>query len=898
MSKFDHIPEKFGFYTGWSEGDGVALVRRDPATGRRLIERFPVEWYFCISHEDREKIPDDKWKSVLSRVRKAERCGSHWKLFIDKTARPFNVERVYSKIGEKDKWARSLYGPEPCWNFSIPQDRDHWDPVHSLVDLLQRLGATPLEADLSLLRRFLVDEDVPIQEDYGVCYFDFETDDRSGSFENIEGMRILSVAWDAVRPGVDEPDRGYLVLDEDTDEAEKRLLKEFIGAVKDYDVLAAWNSFGFDLPILFARSHQHGIRADWRKMLFADPLQVFRKRYLRQQITSYALDSVGEKVLGVRKINWRAEFAAAHPGVVPTFFNLWTHDRELLERYNRLDVEIMRRLEEKTAFLEIERAMNRAAGIFANDFTVSNKIDTMLMRRASRSDIRYATAWRVDKPKERGGEDDKYVGAYVIPPNVGMHTDVGVFDFKSLYPSMIRSFNISPETHVTDKSEESLMRLEQICVCPEVETNRGVRGGAIYRTDREGTISQLFSQTTERRGQYQKLQKKRIEEVKSKDDPLVRLYDNMAYAWKSLGLSMYGVIGHVGSRYYDVEMAESITISGQHFIKRTMEVAEDLGYQVIYGDTDSVFITLAKPGEYSNEEERRSLVLGRGEKLLADLQSTYAAELERFDCNPEWGCVQLEFEDVYDSMVIVTKKRYAGRMLLSKGSAVDHVEIKGFECMRSDYTERTRRLQREVLDAVLKCRAPASEIERYIVLKAYEEVKRGKLPIDDVRITKSIAKSLDRYKSAPLHVRLAREMQQAGNEFYIGMKVEYVVTDGNKEEVDPETKKKRKRQDGVLISDYDPARRPYDSTYYWDNIVYPATYRILRVCFPEHDWDKWSEKTRRRRKELVDRYTKWMNTGKPAEIQTAIDRIRENKGGTLGPDELQKLRNVWRKVTK
>lgn len=896
MSKFDHIPDKFGFYTGWSEGDGVTLMRRDPATGRRIKERFPVDWYFCISDEDRDKIPEKEWASVLKRVEKVERSGSYWKIFVPRETRSFNMKRVYDGIGEKENWAKALYSPEPCWSFSLPQDRDRWVPIHGLIDYLQRIGIEPLEADLTPLRRFLVDEDVPIQEEYSVCYFDFETDDRSGSFEHIEGMRVLSVAWEAERPGVPEPDRGFLALEDDTDESEKRFLKEFVGAVKGYDVLAAWNGFGFDFPILFARCHEMGLKVDWRKFLYADPLPVFRKRYLRQQMTSYALDSVGERVLGVRKIDWRGEFAAKHPGVPPTFFNLWTHDRELLERYNRLDVEIMRRLEGKTAFLAIERAMNRAAGIFVGDFTVSNKIDVMLMRRASRNDIRYATAWRVEKPKDKS-KRDKYVGAYVFPPKVGMYTDVGVFDFKSLYPSMIKSFNISPETHLKDRSEESLLRHERICVCPEVETDRGVKGGAVYKTDKQGMMSQLFTQTTERRGEYQKLQKKRIEEVKSKDDPLVRLYDNMAYAWKSLGLSMYGVMGHQGSRYYDVEMAESITLSGQHFIKKTEEVAKSHGYKVIYGDTDSVFITLAKPDDYGDEEQRRALVLRRGEKLLEDLQSCYAEELASFDCRAEWGCVQLEFEDVYDRIVIGTKKRYAGRMLLSKGSAVDHVEVKGFECVRSDNSERTRRLQREVLEAIFKSGATAADIERNIISKTYEEVKLGKLPLADVRVSKSISKALDKYKANSLHVRLAKQMQDAGREFYVGMKVEYVVTDGSKEEVDPKTKKKTKKQEGALVQDYEAKRLSYDPTYYWDKMIFPATHRILKICFPDHDWDRWSESTKRRRKELVDRFTKWMRTGKPADIQRAVDRIRENRGGVLGPDELQKLRGVWRSVT-
>lgn len=860
------------YLTGWGRGKELILVRRDPNTMKRVMDRVKVDWYFYISDQDYEKVESQAWDGWIRRgwCNRVERDPVHngwWRVYVDKTSRSVDLDKVFARMDNPDlrsRWSEPLTRPEPSRAFSFPKYRDSWGPVHKIVDRLEKLGVEPMEADLSPLRRFLVDNDVKFQQDYNVCFLDFETDDRKHISQK-EQSRILSVAWEGSCG-----DSGYMVLEEDSDESEKRFLKDFVAVLKDYDVLAAWNGDGFDFQMLIARCRVHRVGVNWRQWLWADPLPVFRKRFIRQQVTSYALDNVGEKVLGIKKIDWRPEFRKRHPGVALKIWNMWRLERDMLETYNRRDVEILRKLEDKTRFLEIERLQNRVAGIFAGDFTVSNKIDTMILRRGRIDGHHFRTRYW------SAGGAEKFVGAFVFEPVVGIHSNVGVFDFKSLYPSMIRSFNISPETYVRVKDRESFDD-DSLCRCPSVKLDDGtVRGGATYRTDREGFVSQMFVDTTDRRNEYTKRKEARIAEVGTKDDPEVKLCENLAYAFKSLGLSFYGEIGHSTGRYYDVEMAESITLSGQYFIKKTEEYAAELGYRVLAGDTDSVFIQLISDDEDTSDPEKRAqTMLERGAKLVSHCQKRYLEILKEHGCVMDWAAVQLEFEDVYDRIAFMAKKRYAGKMLVHKGQRTEHVEVKGLELMRSDYTDTTRDLQRRVLDAILLDNADAEAVAQ-IVESEQATCMSGKLSKEQVTISKSLTKDPDEYKTEPLHVRLARWVRDNTSDFYMGIKIGYVVT-GHKPTLE-----------GVLAEHYDPEHVGYAAEYYWDKVIYPPTSRILEVCFPEHDWKKYSIKELRRRNVLIERYSKWLGTA--TKRQAAIDRIAENKGGILRPSDIDVLR--------
>jgi len=884
-----HNPDRV-YYNGWSEGDGATLLYRDER-GKRYRERVPVDWYFILSDSDKAKVSDEGWSWVIKtkqwaqRVVRDDRCpGSFWRVYVENKVRPLDRKRVFERIGDPefgDRWCRPFTGGESPRSVRWPQNRDRWTKLQHLLDWCLRKGLKPLEADLSPLQRFLVDRDIRVQERYHVCFFDFETDDSVGGFERKERNRILSVAWEGSRFPQDELDQGYLEISSETDDAERALLLEFRRRFLRYDVLAAWNGDYFDFPMLIARFHHHRIPMEWRKMLFVDPLPIFRRHFTRaaEQGTSFALDSLGEKVLKKRKVDWRTLLRESHPHVAPKVINLYRHRKDVLQDYNRQDARLMRELEVYSGFVHVEQLFCRISRGFVNEFGNSAKIDRLMLRKGAREGVHFPTRfWAPERP-------EKYQGAFVFDPVRGLHRNVAAFDFKSLYPSMMCSFNISPETLVKREARENFV-LEHgpgsLCRCPEVtvhgEVGEHVRGGATFRTDHQGFVSQMFRDTLERRREFTDLMQRRLAEVGSTEDDTYRLYFRLAYAYKQLGLSFYGDLGSPTSRYYDVELAEAVTLSGRHFVKLTASIAEGMGYRVIYGDTDSCYVQLFQGVGFASEEERVAEVNRLGEEFLKHVAPQYVHELHSRGCNLAWNTVQLEFEDVYDKIFFTTKKRYAGRLLSHKGARTDNVDVKGLEVMRSDTSRAARELQRRVMDAILMRDLSAAELEVELIEPEFRRCVDHLLPLEDLVISKSISKDPDEYKVQPLHVRLAQWVKEHDTGFHVGMKVGYVVT-GTKPKLD-----------GVLAVHFDPEFTAYDAAYYWDNSTFPPTQRVLEVVFPEHDWTGWLVERRRRREALVERYRKWLVD--PKRVAKALQQIRENKGGLLGAAELARLHRL------
>lgn len=883
------------YYTGWSEGSHLVLLRRDLATGRRIKELHPFEWYFYVSRADYERLPREKWdwlcRHHAQRVEPDPRFPDRYvRVYVEQVVPKFDPQRCFDNVGDPEwgaRWAEPIWLGERPHAFRFPTDRDRWTDLHEVVNWCLRKGVEPLEADLTPKQRFLTDHDIGIQARYRTAFFDLETDDSVGGFDNKEQARILSVAWEGDHVEDDPDDRGFLVLREETDEAERELLLEFKRRViEPYDVLAAWNGVGFDFPVLIYRMHRLGIRINWWRHLLVDPLPIFKRHYIRagSDATSFSLDAIGDKVLGLRKLDWRTRFRERQPGVTPTFLNLYRYDKDLLEEYNRYDATILRKLEQFTGFCEIERIFCRVANGFATDFQISTKIDQLLLKKGFREGHHFRTRfWS-------GKEVEQYEGAYVFPPVVGMHRNVVAFDFKSLYPSMVRAFNVSPETLVKEADRDQFAA-DQLCTCPVVEiekvdaegrTTTVRKGGSTFRIDREGFISQMFVRTLERRKKYTDLQAKRLDQVGTTQDDLYLLYYRLAYSFKRLGLSFYGDMGNARSRYYDTELAEAITLSGRFFIKATEQLAAECGYRVLYGDTDSCYVQLAPTDKvWPSEDARIAEIVEAGERFTAYCQRRYDEILREQGCNLAWNTILLEFEDVYDRIFFVCKKRYAGRMLWHKGSRTDHVEVKGLEVMRSDVSGMTRKLQQRVLDAILVHGCDAERVEREVIAPEFNRCVNGELTVDEVSIGKGLSKEPDRYKTQSLHVKLAEKLRASGQGFFVGMKIEHIVT-GTKPTLQ-----------GMLREEYeaDPSAT-YAADFYWDRCVFPASLRILKVCYPERNWESWLVTNRARRQKLVERYKQWLLD--PKRVQKAITQIKENSRGLLTPEDLAELRNAPR----
>ena len=170
---------------------------------------------------------------------------------------------------------------------------------------------------------------------------------------------------------------------------------------------------------------------------------------------------------------------------------------------------------------------------------------------------------------------------------------------------------------------------------------------------------------------------------------------------------------------------------------------------MLAGDTDSLYLKMTE---------------AQAKAFVKDCDGFYRANLAPYNVDMSRFLMELEYENYFSSVIFVRKKRYAGIMTMFKGEASDVLEVKGLECMRSDGLGYARAMQRRALELILRKRKPPVAEVVTLIETERERVFSGTLTVDEVSMTQAIEKSVDEYKSAPPHVRVARHIRDAAEE--------------------------------------------------------------------------------------------------------------------------------------
>jgi len=381
------------------------------------------------------------------------------------------------------------------------------------------------------------------------------------------------------------------------------------------------------------------------------------------------------------------------------------------------------------------------------------------------------------KPSKEQIGARKYVkaqGAFVFEPTPGLYKNVVVFDFRSLYPTIITSHNISLST------------LNKKC---KKKTYNPSDKSIWFCQDKRGFLSVILENIIKKRFEYK-------DEAKKKTSPLL---DARIYTLKILANSFYGYIGFYGSRWYSIECMESITAFGRYYIKKVIASANKKGFKVIYSDTDSIFIILQK-------------------RKLADAH-TFVDSI-----NKELpGLMALEFEDKYDTALFVSqkgkesgaKKRYA----LAKK---EKLKIIGFETVRRNVSVVTKETQRRILEIILQ--EQDNEKAFKFAKKVIKQIKDKKLPNEKLIIKTRLSRNIDQYDSIGPHVKVARDLVKKGRTISVGSIVEYIITD----------RSGIIREKAINAEDVKEGN--YDAEYYITHQIIPAIGKIFEIIgYTEED---------------------------------------------------------------
>jgi len=498
------------------------------------------------------------------------------------------------------------------------------------------------------------------------------------------------------------------------------------------EVITGWNSQMYDIPYLAGRinrilgeksmkdlspwglvsqgevyiSGRKNITYDIGGVTQLDYLDLY-KRFTYTNQESYRLDYIANYELGEKKLDHNE---------YDTFREFYTKDWDKFVRYNIKDVQLVDRLEDKLKLIELAVTMAFDAKVNFIDIHYQVRMwDTIIYNYLKKQDI-------VIPPKKRTSKSEKYAGAYVKEPKPGKYDWVVNFDLNSLYPHLIMQYNISPETLKDERHPTATVDriLKEELDFQLYKDNAVCANGAMFRTDIRGFLPELMEKIYTERTIYKKKMlaaKQKYEDTKNpklvKD---IATYNNIQMARKIQLNSAYGAIGNEYFRYYKLENAEAITLSGQvsirwiedrlnEYLNKLLKTDDDY---VIAVDTDSVYLnlgplveTIYKGKERTSEEVISFLDKVSQTKLEPYIESSYQ-KLASYVNAYEQKMI-MKRENIADRGIWTAKKRYILNVWDSEGVKYAEPKLKmmGIEAVKSSTPAPCRQMIKDVLKLIM-----------------------------------------------------------------------------------------------------------------------------------------------------------------------------------------------------
>jgi DNA polymerase elongation subunit (family B) len=516
---------------------------------------------------------------------------------------------------------------------------------------------------------------------------------------------------------------------------ESAMMRDFIEwwAKNTPDIVTGWNCYFYDIPYICRRVDRI-LSEKWVKALSPwnkvsekeivvkgrtnlaynimgvsclDYLDLYKKfTYTNQE--SYRLDHIAFVELNQRKLD-HSEY--------DTFREFYTYGWQKFVEYNIFDVELVDRLEDKMKLIELAATMAYDAKVnFEDVYSQVRMWDTLIFNFLKRDDI-------VVPPKKGSRKDDKYAGAYVKEPIPGLYEWVVSFDLNSLYPHLIMQYNISPET-LQDHRHPSVTVDRLLAQQIDLSTLQGetvCANGAMYRTDHQGFLPKMMQRIYDDRTIYKKkMLAAKSEYEKNPTEKLendIAKFTNIQMARKIQLNSAYGAIGNQYFRYYNLQNAEAITLSGQlsiRWIENKLNqylnkiLKSDNKDYVIAVDTDSVYLNLGPFVEavFKGREKTPEGIVSFLDKvckveLEKYIESSYA-ELARY-VNAYDQKMFMKRETIADKGIWTAKKRYILNAWDVEGVRYSEPKLKmmGIEAVKSSTPAPCRQKIKDALKVIM-----------------------------------------------------------------------------------------------------------------------------------------------------------------------------------------------------
>ena len=585
-------------------------------------------------------------------------------------------------------------------------------------------------------------------------------------------------------------------------------------------IISGWNTDFFDIPYLYNRAVRvlgksvAGLlspisEVKWNEykgryviagVSCLDYLSLYKKFSFIQQ-SSYRLDYIGEVEVGMKKIEYEG-----------TLNDLYENELQKFIDYNIRDVKILVDLDKKLNYIEIARGVAHLGHIPYEDVYMSSRyLEGAILVYLKKMSI--VAPNRPPRPKKL--DDDKFAGAYVQRPQKGKHDWVYDLDITSMYPSVIRSLNISPETKVgkvegwdaekfidknnkktytiTDKGGKEMGKFTE----SELQTyfNQAevsvASNGVMYRTDKQGLIPALLTKWFNERVEMRKLVKKFNEQGDTEKE---EYFDRRQYLQKIILNSLYGVLGLPVFRFYDLDNAEATTLTGQSLIKFSKKITNhfynnelgDTKDYVIYIDTDSIFasaVPLVKK-RFPTEKLSDTMMTQRIMEICSEVQDYLNKSYDYFAkkfLNIDKHVFDIKQEVVAKTGLFIVKKRYGLKIINDAGRKVNKIHVKGLDTVRSNFAVAMKKLLSSVLEDILSD-VPKEQIDERIskfkrnMHMLHYDVMANPIGVKGIqKYTEETGETFSTFKKgAPVHVKSAINYNSLLQHWYEGRKYEKI----------------------------------------------------------------------------------------------------------------------------
>jgi len=614
------------------------------------------------------------------------------------------------------------------------------------------------ESDINPVFRCLADNYMDAEAPaLNLCFFDIEVDFNKEKgfappedpFNKVTAI-ALHLSWLkkticlTIKPDTLTKEQAQAVCDKFNDtllfDTEKEMLETFLMLIDDADVLSGWNSEGFDIPYMvnriqrvLSRSHtrqfclwdkfpkekkvtkygKENATYELQGRVHLDYLELYRK-YTYHEMHSYSLDAIGEYELDERKVDYDG-----------TLDQLYNYDYETFIAYNRQDVELLVKLDKKLQFIDL-------ANVLAHANTVLLQTTMGAVAQTDQAIVNEAHSRGLIVPdKKRDGERPvPAAGAYVATPVKGVHEWVGSIDLNSLYPSILRSCNMSTETIVgqirQDLTNELLESFDMDVprawegrfACPEydlvitkdrervltIDFENGERidatgaeifdlvfhsgqpwlltaNGTIFTYEKKGVVPGLLERWYAERKELQK----KAKAARDEDAEKFAYWDKRQLVKKINLNSLYGALLNPGSRFFDARLGQSTTLTGRQIAKHMAAELNKIiagkydhtGDAIVYGDTDSAYFSaypvLREQIKSGDVDWSRENIISYYDAVCEEVNKSFPAFMNRaFHTTLELGQIIAAGREVVASAgLFITKKRYALLVYDNEGKRED-----------------------------------------------------------------------------------------------------------------------------------------------------------------------------------------------------------------------------------